>query len=100
MDPYRSHELRPGPDCRTDEALLEYCRNNAQTAYPSVGICKTGHDPMAVVDDRLRVHGVERLRVLDASIMPKLTKLTSRNTNAPAIMIGEKGVDPIKEDAA
>ena len=95
--PNISHELRPGPDCRTDEALLEYCRNNAQTAYPSVGTCKTGHDPMAAVDDRLRVHGVERLRVLDASIMPTLT---SRNTNAPAIMIGEKGADPIKEDAA
>ena len=93
--PLAPSEVRP--DCRTDEALLEYCRNNAQTTYPSVGTCKTGHDPMAVVDDRLRVHGVERLRVLDASIMPTLT---SRNTNASAIMIGEKGADPIKEDAA
>ena len=88
---------RPRSDCRTDEALLEYCRNNAQTAYHSVGTCKTGHDPMAVADDRLRMHGVERLRVLNASIMPTLT---SGSTNAPAVMIGEKGADPIKEDAA
>ncbi|MCY4467073.1 MAG: choline dehydrogenase [Thiotrichales bacterium] len=97
MDPYRSHELRPGSDCSTDEELLEYCRNNAQTAYHPVGTCKMGHDPMAVVDDRLRVHGVERLRVIDASIMPTLT---SGNTNAPTIMIAEKGADLIKEDAA
>ena len=97
MDPWRSHELRPGSDCRTDEELLEFCRNTAQTAYHPVGTCKMGHDPMAVVDDRLRVHGIEHLRVVDASIMPTLT---SGNTNAPTIMIAEKGADMIREDAA
>ena len=55
MDAYRSHELRPDADCRTDDDLLEFCRDTAQTAYHPVGTCKMGHDPMAVVDDQLRV---------------------------------------------
>ena len=97
MDPYRSHESSPGPDCGTDEELLAFCRATAKTAYHPVGTCKMGHDPMAVVDDRLRVHGVERLRVIDASVMPTLT---SGNTNSPTIMIAEKGADMVKEDAA
>ena len=97
MDPCRSHELSPGPDCGTDEELLAFCRDTAKTAYHPVGTCKMGHDPMAVVDDRLRVHGVERLRVIDASVMPTLT---SGTTNAPTIMIAEKGADMAKEDAA
>ena len=96
MDAWRAHELRPGPQRVTDEELLEYCRETAQTGYHPVGTCKMGHDPMAVVDDRLRVHGVERLRVIDASIMPTMT---SGNTNAPTIMIAEKGADMIREDA-
>ena len=97
MDPYRTHELRPGSDRSTDDELLEFCRDTAQTAYHPIGTCKMGHDPMAVVDDRLRVHGVERLRVIDASIMPTLT---SGNTNAPTIMIAEKGADMVREDTA
>ena len=97
MDPYRTHELRPGSDRSTDEELLDFCRDTAQTAYHPIGTCKMGHDPMAVVDDRLRVHGVERLRVIDASIMPTLT---SGNTNAPTIMIAEKGADMVREDTA
>jgi choline dehydrogenase len=80
-------EIAPGPACQTDEELLEWVRNNAETTYHPVGTCKMGSDPMAVVDDQLRVHGIKRLRVADASIMPTLT---SGNTNAPAIMIGEK----------
>ena len=98
MDAYRSHELRPGPDRGTDEELLDFCRDTAQTAYHPVGTCKMGHDPMAVVDDRLRVHGVERLRV-NRCVHHAHVDL-SGNTNAPAIMIAEKGADLIKEDAA
>ncbi|MCH9673276.1 MAG: GMC family oxidoreductase N-terminal domain-containing protein [Gammaproteobacteria bacterium] len=80
-------ELAPGPAVRTDEELLEWVRNNGETTYHPVGTCKMGSDPMAVVDDQLRVHGIQGLRVADASIMPTLT---SGNTNAPSIMIGEK----------
>ena len=67
--------------------MLDWVRNNAETTYHPVGTCKMGSDPLAVVDRELRVHGIENLRVADASIMPTLT---SGNTNAPAIMIGEK----------
>ena len=72
-------------------------RNNAETTYHPVGTCKMGQDPQAVVDDRLRVHGIEGLRVADASIMPTLT---SGNTNAPSIMIGEKCAAMVLEDAS
>jgi choline dehydrogenase len=80
-------EIAPGVNIQSDDELLDWIRHNAETTYHPVGTCKMGHDPMAVVDDQLCVHGIERLRVADASIMPTLT---SGNTNAPSIMIGEK----------
>ena len=89
-------EIAPGPQYQTDDELLEWVRHNAETTYHPVGTCKMGQDPQAVVDDRLRVHGIEGLRVADASIMPTLT---SGNTNAPSIMIGEKCAAMVLEDA-
>ena len=82
-----TEEIAPGPEMQGDQELLEWVRETGDAAYHPVGTCKMGNDPMAVVDDQLRVHGVEGLRVADASIMPTQS---SGNTNAPTIMIGEK----------
>ena len=87
MQPYVKREIKPGPDARDDAALLEYCRNNGATIFHPSGTCKMGHDDLAVVDTRLRVHGIDRLRVVDCSVMPTLV---SGNTNAPVIAIAEK----------
>ena len=89
-------ETLPGPDVTSDEALREFARTHGVTLYHPVGTCRMGEDPRAVVDSRLRVHGVEGLRVIDASVMPVLT---TGNTNAPTIMIAEKGAAAILEDA-
>jgi len=85
-------ELSPGVDINSDEDVLNWVRETGGTTYHPVGTCKMGNDPMAVVDHELRVHGIHGLRVADASIMPTLT---SGNTNAPSIMIGEKAAKMI-----
>jgi len=90
-------ELAPGIDKQSDEELLDWVRNTAQTTYHMVGTCKMGIDPLAVVDEQLRVHGMTGLRVADASIMPTLT---SGNTNAPSIMIGEKCAQMVLDRSA
>jgi choline dehydrogenase len=82
-----TEEIAPGASVQSDDELLDWIKLNAETTYHPVGTCKMGSDRMAVVDDQLRVHGMQGLRVADASIMPTLT---SGNTNAPSIMIGEK----------
>ena len=100
-EPLKSHiteEHAPGPGVAFDDekATLDWARRTAVTIYHPTGTCKMGTDDMAVVDARLKVHGVDGLRVADASIMPVIT---SGNTNAPAIMIGEKASDMVLEDA-
>jgi choline dehydrogenase len=90
MQPYVAEEYKPGSAARTDEDLLEFARNFGATIFHPSGTCKMGSDPMAVVDDRLCVHGIAGLRVVDCSIMPTLT---SGNTHAPAVMIAEKASD-------
>jgi choline dehydrogenase len=89
-------EQLPGKQIQTDEELLDFMAETGNTAAHQTSTCKMGRDALSVVDERLRVRGVERLRVVDASIMPHVT---SGNTNAPSLMIGAKGADMIREDA-
>ena len=93
LDEWNGGELYPGPDAVSKKDLECYVRQSVITYHHQVGTCKMGVDAMSVVDPTLRVYGVERLRVVDASIMPSVT---SGNTNAPAIMIGEKAAEMIK----
>ena len=92
FDEYRGVELNPGLEVQTDNEITEFIRGNAETIYHPVGTCKMGNDEFSVVDDKLRVRGVENLRVVDASVMPTLI---GGNTNAPTIMIADKISDHI-----
>ncbi len=95
LAPHIIAEFVPGAHYQSDAELLEAARHHSQTIYHPTSTCKMGHDADAVVDDRLRVHGIGGLRVVDASIMPEIV---SGNTNAPTIMIAEKAADMIIED--
>jgi choline dehydrogenase-like flavoprotein len=92
FDDYRGAELNPGKDAQSDEEILARAKERLGLVYHPVGTCKMGHDDMAVVDDQLKVHGLENLRVVDASIMPTLI---GGNTNAPTMVIAEKAADLI-----
>jgi choline dehydrogenase len=89
-------EKVPGPGVQTDDELLDYARQNGSTVYHASCSCMMGNHAMSVVDSELRVHGLDGLRVIDASIMPAVS---STNTNAPTIMIAEKGAAIIKASA-
>lgn len=93
LRPYAPHEFLPGPEIRSDDDLLREAGNIATTIFHPVGTCKMGGDPLAVVDPALRVHGLDGLRVVDASIMPRIV---SGNTASPVIMIAEKAADMIR----
>ena len=97
LDEWRGREIYPGPEVQTDEQLAEYVRSSVVTYHHQNGTCKMGSDGLAVVDSRLRVKGVKKLRVIDASIFPFVM---AGNTNAPTIMVAEKGADMIKKDNA
>ena len=93
---FAPEEWRPGPAVESDAELLHAAGDLGTTIFHPVGTCRMGPDPLAVVDDRLRVHGIGGLRVVDASVMPRIT---SGNTNAPTVMIAEKGAELIRADA-
>src|ERR1700716_3110 len=97
MTPFQVSEVAPGANRTTDDEILDWVKQAAETTYHPVGTCKMGSDTMAVVDSELRVHGIAGLRVADASGMPTLT---SGNTNAPTIMIGEKCAEMVLAAAA
>ena len=94
---FEPQEFLPGAHIHSDEDLAVEAGNIATTIFHPVSTCKMGSDPMAVVDERLRVHGLQGVRIVDASVMPTIT---SGNTNSPVIMIAEKASDMIKEDRA
>ncbi|HEY9846929.1 MAG TPA: GMC oxidoreductase, partial [Candidatus Caenarcaniphilales bacterium] len=96
FDEFRGEEITPGSDAIDDEAIRAYILKSCDVDHHYIGTCKMGNDPLAVVDSELRVHGIEGLRVVDASIMPENI---SGNTNAPTVMIGGKAADLIKAES-
>ncbi|MCY4550306.1 MAG: GMC family oxidoreductase [Defluviicoccus sp.] len=96
LEPYAPGEVLPGEERRSDEELAKAAGDIGTTIFHPVGTCRMGSDPQSVVSDRLKVHGTENLRVIDASVMPAVT---SGNTNSPTIMIAEKGAAMTLEDA-
>jgi len=92
---YEPEEFRPGLEYQEDEQIVQAASDYAQTIFHPVGTCKMGNDNNSVVNDKLKMHGIESLRIVDASIMPNIT---SGNTNAPTIMIAEKAADMIISD--
>ena len=96
FDPYRGDQTKPGKDIDVDDdaQLDDWIRQTGETLYHPVGTCKMGDDDLAVVNNNLQVHGIQGLRVVDASIMPTLI---GGNTNAPTIMIAEKAADSIRQ---
>ena len=95
FDRFRGDETSPGKQCEGEDELLDFARRTGQTVYHPVGTCKMGSDKLAVVDDRLCVHGIAKLRVIDGSVMPTLV---SGNTNAAIFMIAERGAELIKDE--
>ena len=89
-------EISPGSDILDDESFMDFVRNEGGTVFHQCGTCRMGKDiSCSVVDERLRVHGISGLRIVDASIFPRIS---TGNTNAPAIMVGEKAADIITVD--
>ncbi len=97
IQPFLEEEHEPGPDCVSDDDILDFLRERGGTSFHPMSTCRMGNDATAVVDERLRVRGIQGLRVIDASIMPSRV---SGNTNAPTIMIAEKGAELLLADAA
>lgn len=96
LAPYAPEEFKPGPEAQSDAALAEAAGRIGTTIFHPVGTCRMGADPAAVVDAELRVRGLEALRVVDASVMPRII---SGNTNSPTVMIAEKAADMIRAAA-
>jgi choline dehydrogenase len=96
MKSYVRREILPGPEVNSDDEMLEYIREYGSTIFHPTSTCRMGQDEMAVVDERLRVRGIDALRVADASVMPTVV---SGNTNATCVMIGEKAADMLMQDA-
>merc|ERR1719495_2845167 len=93
FDPFRGPELAPGPETQTDQQIDDFVRAKCDSAYHPSCTCKMGQDDMAVVDSETRVHGLQGIRVIDASIMPSIV---TGNLNAPTIMVAEKSADLVR----